>query len=55
MTSGEFKRFNTDLLMAMDNHFVISVMTDSQLFNQYGLSLNDVVTEYLELRIRALR
>lgn len=55
MTTGEFKRFNTDLLMAMDNHFVLSIMTDATRFEQYGLTLNDLVTEYLELRIRALR
>jgi len=55
MKSDEFEQFNTDLLMAMDNHFVLSIMTDSQRFHQYGLTLNDLVTEYLELRIRALR
>jgi len=55
MSSGEFQPFNIDLLMAMDNHFVLSIMTDTQRFHQYGLSLNDLVTEYLELRIRALR
>lgn len=55
MASGEFRKFNTDLLMAMDNHFVVSIMTDADRFSKYGLTLNDLVTEYLELRIRALR
>lgn len=52
METGEFKSFNIDLLMAMDYHFVLSIMTDSQQFKD--LSLNDLVTQYLDLRIRAL-
>ncbi|MEO1053399.1 MAG: TetR/AcrR family transcriptional regulator [Bacteroidota bacterium] len=55
MCSGEFKRFNISLLMAMDNHFVMSIMTNSTQFSDQGLSLNDLVSEYLELRIRALK
>lgn len=52
METGEFKSYNIDLLMAMDYHFVLSIMTDSQQFKD--LSLNDLVTQYLDLRIRAL-
>ncbi len=52
MENGEFKSYNIDLLMAMDYHFVLSIMTDSQQFKD--LSLNDLVTQYLDLRIRAL-
>ena len=55
MESGEFHTFNTDLLMAMDRHFVLSIITDTSRFDKHKLSLNDLVTEYLELRIRALR
>lgn len=52
METGEFKSYNIELLMAMDYHFVLSIMTDSQQFKD--LSLNDLVTQYLDLRIRAL-
>lgn len=52
METGEFNSYNIDLLMAMDYHFVLSIMTDSQQFKD--LSLNELVTQYLDLRIRAL-
>lgn len=55
MESGEFHTFNTDLLMAMDRHFVLSIITDTSRFEKHQLSLNDLVAEYFELRIRALR
>lgn len=55
MSTGEFRYFNTDLLMALDDHFVLTIMTDADRFGQKGVTLNDLVTEYLELRILALR
>ncbi len=55
MHSGDFKTFNISLLTAMDKHFVMSIMTNSAQFGAQGMSLNDLVTEYLELRIRALK
>lgn len=55
MNQGSFKRFNISLLTALDSHFVISVMTDTAKFEKQGLSLKDLVMEYLELRLSALR
>ena len=55
MQSGKFKTFNISLLTALDNHFVMSIMTDTAQFSDQGMSLNDVVTEYLELRLSALK
>jgi AcrR family transcriptional regulator len=55
MQSGDFKRFNISLLTALDNHFVMSIMTNTAKFQGQGMSLNDLVTEYLELRLSALK
>lgn len=55
MDTGEFRSSNVALLTALDNHFVMSIMTDSAYFQDQELSLNDLVTEYLEMRIRALK
>jgi AcrR family transcriptional regulator len=55
MQSGEFYFFNVELLMAMDSHFVMSIMTDSKRFKHNNITLNDLVVEYLELRIKALK
>jgi AcrR family transcriptional regulator len=55
MQSGEFKTYNISLLKALDNHFVMSIMTDSEKFGDQGMTLNDLVQQYLDLRIRALK
>jgi AcrR family transcriptional regulator len=55
MEQGSFKRYNIALLTALDSHFVLNVMTDSDSFSQQGISLKELVQEYLELRINALR
>ncbi|MEO0403709.1 MAG: TetR/AcrR family transcriptional regulator [Bacteroidota bacterium] len=55
MTKGTFKQFNVALLTALDSHFVMNIMTDASRFSDQGLSLNDVVKEYLELRLSALK
>ncbi len=55
MRCGDFKTFNISLLTALDKHFVMSIMTNSAQFSDQGLSLNDLVKEYFELRIRALK
>ena len=55
MEQGSFKRFNVSLLTALDHHFVLNIMTNASTFSDQGLSLNDVVTEYLELRLSALK
>lgn len=55
MATGEFRASNVLLLTAMDNHFVMSIMTDAEYFSSQNISLNDLVTEYSEMRIRALK
>jgi len=55
MEAGVFKTFNISLLMALDNHFVMSIMTNAQPYTSQGMSFHDLVTEYLELRISALK
>ncbi|MEM9052181.1 MAG: TetR/AcrR family transcriptional regulator [Bacteroidota bacterium] len=55
MKEGTFKKFNVSLLTALDQHFVMNIMTDASSFSQQGLSLKDLVQEYLELRLSALR
>ncbi|MGB0524802.1 MAG: TetR/AcrR family transcriptional regulator [Flammeovirgaceae bacterium] len=55
MQTGVFKPFNISLLTALDRHFVMSIMTNATQFSHQGMSFNDLVTEYLELRLSALR
>lgn len=55
MKTGTFKSFNISLLTALDRHFVMSIMTNTAHFKDQGLSLNHLVTEYIELRLSALR
>ncbi|MEM1002008.1 MAG: TetR/AcrR family transcriptional regulator [Bacteroidota bacterium] len=55
MQQGTFKKFNVSLLTALDRHFVMNIMTDASSFSGQGLSLKDLVQEYLELRLSALR
>ncbi len=55
MEEGSFRSFNLPLLLALDRHFVMSIMTDSKNFSDQGMGLDDLVVEYLELRLNALR
>lgn len=55
MDQGSFQKFNISLLTALDSHFVMNIMTDASSFSQQGLSLKDLVKEYLELRLSALK
>lgn len=55
MEMGSFKKFNISLLTTLDRHFVLNIMTNNDAFCEQGLSLNALVTEYLELRLSALR
>ncbi len=54
MKQGTFGQFNLQLLLALDRHFIMSIMTDAQQFGDQGMSLDDLVKEYLELRLNAL-
>ena len=55
MKEGSFKVYNMQLLLALDKHFIMSLMTDTKQFSTDGLSLQALVSEYLELRVNALR
>ena len=55
MHSGEFQPYEIDLLMAMDHYFITSVMTDLERFQDKQISLDQVVQQYLELRINGLK
>ncbi len=54
MKTGVFAEFNINLLLAMDNTFIMNIMTDHDSFKDEDLSLKDVVNQYLKLRINAL-
>ena len=55
MQEGSFRQFNLQLLLALDRYFVMSIMTDAKKFSTQGMSLHDLVQEYIELRLNALR
>ena len=55
MEARAFKRFNVSILIALDRHFVMSIMTNADLFSKKGMDLQDLVNEYLELRMSALK
>jgi AcrR family transcriptional regulator len=54
METGVFANFNIALLLAMDNSFIMNIMTDHERFKEEKLSLKDIVSQYLRLRIKAL-
>ncbi|WP_075341860.1 TetR/AcrR family transcriptional regulator [Tenacibaculum agarivorans] len=54
MQTGVFAKFNVTLLLAMDNTFIMNIMTDHRHFKEENLSLKDIVHQYLKLRINAL-
>ncbi|WP_299623195.1 TetR/AcrR family transcriptional regulator [uncultured Tenacibaculum sp.] len=54
MKTGVFADFNINLLLAMDNTFIMNIMTDHDSFKDEDLSLKDIVNQYLKLRINAL-
>ena len=54
METGVFANFNITLLLAMDNSFIMNIMTDHEHFKEEKLSLKDIVSQYLHLRIKAL-
>ena len=55
MKQGAFKEYNISLLSSLDNYFVMNMMTNASLFSKQGMTLDDLVKEYLELRLSALR
>ena len=55
MRAGTFRPYNLELLLALDKHFVMSIMTDASKFEEQGLTLNQLVKDYIELRLFALR
>jgi len=55
MAQGTFRKYNLPLLLALDRHFVMCMMTDSEQEVLHKLSLKELVKEYLELRMGALK
>lgn len=55
MESGVFKTFNISLLTELDRHFVLSIMTNATRFTNQGLTFKGLISEYLELRLAALK
>lgn len=55
MESGVFKTFNISLLTELDRHFVMSIMTNATRFTNQGLTFKGLISEYLELRLAALK
>ncbi|WP_442267529.1 TetR/AcrR family transcriptional regulator [Tenacibaculum sp. ZS6-P6] len=54
MKTDVFTNLNITLLLAMDNAFIMNIMTDHERFKDENLSLKDIVSQYLQLRIKAL-
>ncbi|TCI90131.1 TetR/AcrR family transcriptional regulator [Tenacibaculum sp. M341] len=54
MNLGRFNQFNTKLLIAMDEAFIMSIMTDVSRFKEDNLSLENIVNQYFKLRMKAL-
>lgn len=54
MKLGRFNQFNTKLLIAMDEAFIMSIMTDVSRFKEDNLSLENIVNQYFKLRMKAL-
>lgn len=54
MSLGRFNQFNTKLLIAMDEAFIMSIMTDVSRFKEDNLSLENIVNQYFKLRMKAL-
>ncbi|MDN3204533.1 TetR/AcrR family transcriptional regulator [Algoriphagus sediminis] len=55
MAQGTFRKFNLPLLLALDRHFVMSMITDSSQVEEHQMSLKGLVNEYLNLRMSALK
>lgn len=54
MSTEKFNVFNVRLLIAMDEVFIMSIMTDVKRFEEDNLSLEDLVNQYFKLRMKAL-
>lgn len=54
MHNNTFKSFSIELLIELDRHFVMSVMTNVSKFSGHTMTLNKLVQEYIELRLSAL-
>ncbi len=54
MEAGEFQVYNIDLLLALDRHFVSSIITDAS-DNLLYEQVNFLIEEYLNLRLNGLK
>ena len=51
---GYFRNSSLELLIALDQYFISQLITDSSFFDNTGLSLTQVVSDYLNLRFEGL-
>ena len=51
---GIFKKVSLDWLIAMDTFFVSRVITDSSVFSQDQVKLNQLIEEYVDIRLNGL-
>ena len=54
MEAGSFRRFNTDMLILLDQHFIMNMITNPKLFQEERVTLEQLVKEYIVLRLSAL-
>ena len=54
MQTGSFHRFNTAMLIQLDQHFIMNMITDPKIFKEDRLTLEQLVKEYIALRLSAL-
>ncbi len=54
MSNGTFNVYNIELLLIMDENFIMNVITNSKAFSKEQLTLNELVNQYLVMRKRAL-
>lgn len=52
---GYFRSVSVDLLLALDNFFVAQLITDHTFFETKNISLEELIREYLQLRMNGLK
>ena len=54
MSNATFNAYNIELLLMMDENFIMNVITNSKAFSEKQLTLDELVNQYLVMRKRAL-
>ena len=52
--SGEFRYIQLDLVRQLDKYFVTEVVTNQELYAPQGISLSQLVEEYLQMRMHGI-